>query len=249
MTANKERPLEGKTALITGATGLLGAAIAERFHSEGVKVILNYFRDDKRAEQFKRFGEIYKADINDVHQFEKMIGYVRGKYGRLDILINNYGPILYKDMMEIETTDFQRIMLENIMPVFNGCRLAGGMMKEQEGQGRIINIAAAGAEELKPKKKTMPYFIGKNAVIMLTRSFAQEYAPYGITVNAVSPGIIEGSHDAEAGSINGKFSGDMNMKIESEDIASVICFLCSDEAGSVSGQNINVSYEKSRLTR
>jgi NAD(P)-dependent dehydrogenase (short-subunit alcohol dehydrogenase family) len=241
MLISREKLLAGKIALVTGATGLLGGAIAERLYHEGVNVIHNYCNNDKRAEELKRFGETYKADVNDYLQFEKMIEYVRNKYGHLDILINNYGPILYRDILDIEPSDFQKIILRNIMPVFHGCKLAGNAMMEQGRRGRIINIAAAGADEIKPKKKTVPYFIGKNAVIMLTRSFALEFAPYGITVNAVSPGIIEGLDNPEAGSRSGKFSGNMNERIKPDDISSIICFLCSENAGTISGEDINIS--------
>jgi len=241
MLIRQEELLEGKVALVTGATGLLGSAIAERLYHKGVNVILNYCNNDKRAQELHIFGETYKADVNDYLQFENMIGYVRNKYGHLDILINNYGSILYKDILDIEPGDFQKIILQNIMPVFHGCRLAGNAMMEQGRWGRIINIAAAGADEIKPKKKTTPYFIGKNAVIMLTRSFALEYASYGITVNAVSPGIIEGADNPEAGSRSGKFSGPMNGRIKPDDISSIICFLCSDNAGTISGEDINIS--------
>jgi glucose 1-dehydrogenase len=240
MPINQEKLLAGKVALVTGATGLLGSGIAQRFNNEGADVILNYCNNDKRAAELKQYGEIHKADVNDYPQFENMIEYVQKKYGHLDILVNNYGPIIYKDILDIEPGDFQKIILQNIMPVFHGCRLAGKAMKEQGRQGRIINIAAAGADEIKPKKKTVPYFIGKNAVIMLTRSFALEFAPFGITVNAVSPGIIKGSDNPEAGSRSGIFSGTLNERIKADDISKIICFLCSDNAGTISGEDINV---------
>jgi NAD(P)-dependent dehydrogenase (short-subunit alcohol dehydrogenase family) len=240
MLINQEKLLAGKVALVTGATGLLGSGIVQKLYNEGADVILNYCNNDKRAEELKQFGEIYKADVNDHLQFENMIEYVQKKFGHLDILVNNYGPILYKDILDIEPDDFQKIILQNIMPVFHGCRLAGNAMKKQGRQGRIINIAAAGADEIKPKKKTVPYFIGKNAVIMLTRSFALEFAPFGITVNAVSPGIIKGSDNPEAGSISGIFSGTLNERIKADDISLIICFLCSDNAGTISGEDINI---------
>jgi 3-oxoacyl-[acyl-carrier protein] reductase len=241
MLISREKLLEGRVALVTGATGLLGSAIAEKLYNEGASVVLNYCNNDLRAEGLKQFGETYKADVNNYLQFKKMIEYIRNRYGYLDILINNYGPILYKDILSIDPDDFQKIILQNIMPVFHGCRLAGSAMMEQGRRGRIINIAAAGADEIKSKKKTAPYFIGKNAVIMLTRSFALEFAGYGITVNAVSPGIIEGADNPEAGSISGKFSDNMDERIKPDDISSIICFLCSDNAGTISGEDINIS--------
>jgi NAD(P)-dependent dehydrogenase (short-subunit alcohol dehydrogenase family) len=240
MLINQEKLLAGKVALVTGATGLLGNGIVQKLYNEGADVILNYCNNDKRAAELKQYGEIHKADVNDYLQFENMIEYVQKKYGHLDILINNYGPIIYKDILDIEPDDFQKIILQNIMPVFHGCRLAGKAMREQGRQGRIINIAAAGSDEIKPKKKTVPYFIGKNAVIMLTRSFALEFAPFGITVNAVSPGIIEGSDNPEAGSRSGIFSGTLNERIKADDISLIICFLCSDNAGAISGEDINI---------
>lgn len=217
---------------------MLGSAIAEAFHNAGAKVVLNYFNDKNRADSLSSLGELYRADINEYDQFQKMIEHVKRAYGHIDILVNNYGPILYKDLLDLEKEEFERITVQNIIPVFNGCRIAGKAMIEQETGGTIINIAAAGADEIKPKKKTVPYFIGKNAVVMLTRSFAREFAPYGITVNAVSPGILEGSVNPEAGSISGSFSGNMSGRIAPEKIAGLILFLSSEDARHITGQNI-----------
>jgi NAD(P)-dependent dehydrogenase (short-subunit alcohol dehydrogenase family) len=241
MPGSQASLLEGKVALITGGTGLLGNAIAGGLFNAGAKVILNYFHDGKRAESLSRIGEIYKADVNDSSQFEKMIEYVKLNYGQIDILINNYGPILYKNIINLEKEEFQRIALQNMLPVFNGCRSAGKAMIEQGFGGRIINIAAAGADEIKPKKKTVPYFIGKNAVIMLTRTFAREFAPFGITVNAVSPGIIKGAKNPEEGSISGNFKEPIGERISPDKITSLILFLCSDEAGQITGENITIA--------
>lgn len=232
--------IKDRVALITGATGLLGSAIAADLRKSGVKVILNYFHNDSKAQSFSETGEPYKADINDQNQFFRMMEDIRKRYGRLDILVNNFGPIIYKALMEIPSEDFQAVLLSNIMPVFNGSRFAGKIMMEQGGGGRIINIAAAGADEIRAKRKTTPYFIGKNAVVMLTKSFALEFAPYGITVNSVSPGIIAGAVNPEEGSMNGCFSEPMKERVSPGEVAAAVAFLCSDEARHITGENITV---------
>jgi 3-oxoacyl-[acyl-carrier protein] reductase len=233
------KSLEGRIALVTAGTGLIGSEIVKLFASEGAKVIFTYHSNETHASSLTEYGTKYKIDLNNYDQIERMIYTLSEKYKRLDILVNNYGPILYKKFMNLNHEEFALQIQQNLYTTFFICQYAAEIMKKQKF-GRIVNVAAAGAEQIKPKMLTLPYYIAKNGVVMLSKSFAREYAAYGLTVNTVSPGLLKNVEDAGKGSKTGTFKIPAGRKGDAAEVARVVLFLIQSEARYINGENINI---------
>ncbi len=238
MKKNKHQ-LENKVALVTAGTGLIGSAIVKLLHKRGVKTYFTYYSNSQKAEELAYAGTPVRLDLNDLDALQNTFSSIIEKESSLDILVNCYGPIIYKSLTSLSSVEAIGQIQQNILPVLFACQHAGKAMKEK-GWGRIVNIAAAGAEKIEPKKLTAPYYISKNGVVMLTKSFAREYAESGITVNSVSPGIMQGAPYAERGAISGAFHIPAGRKGDAEDVARVVLFLIEPESDYITGENINV---------
>lgn len=231
--------LKNKTALVTAGTSPLGSAIVRALAREGAKVAFTYFNNIKEARNLEKHGTAIQADLKDSNRLEIVLSGIIKQAGPINILVNNFGPIKYMNLRELDIADFKSQLEENLLPLFFLCQHVGRMMSDAGG-GRIINIAAAGAGEIQPKKKTVPYHIAKNGVVMLSKSFAREFANNNVTVNSVSPGILGTATDAEEGSVIGKFDIPAGKKGTPGDIANVVVFLAQPASGYITGQNIDV---------
>lgn len=238
------KPLTDKVALVTGSSRGIGRAIALRLGSVGAKVIVNYLNNRKAAEgvvrEIREKGGTAIAIQGDVTKVKDVEGLVEGalkEFGKIDILINNVGPILYKTLSEITPDEWRKIIDGNLTSVFYCSRVALKGMREK-GWGRIVNIAYAGAQFINAKESIVPYAIAKTGVLILTKSMAKEEARYGITVNCISPGIIaNGAHHNKT--LEEKIPvGRMGTP---QEVAGVVSFLVSDEAGYITGADIVVS--------
>lgn len=237
-------PLTGKIALVTGSSRGIGRAIALGLAEEGAKVVVNYLLNRDLAEGVVReinerggMAIAIQGDVTRVKDVEELVERALKEFGKIDILINNVGPILYKALSEITPDEWSKIIDGNLTSVFYCSRVALKGMREK-GWGRIVNTAYAGAQFINAKESIVPYAIAKTGVLILTKSMAKEEARYGITVNCISPGIIEnGSHHNKA--LGEKIPvGRMGTP---EDVARVVSFLVSDEADYITGADIVVS--------
>ncbi|MBN2134669.1 MAG: SDR family oxidoreductase [Acidobacteria bacterium] len=235
----ENQSLKGKVTLVTAGTGLIGSEIVKLFSAEGARVVFSYHSNESKAQELSSYGKPYKVDLNNIDNLHEMLYHVYDNEGALDILVNNYGPILYRSLAGMQREEFITQVQQNLYPTFFACKYATDIMTEK-GRGRIINIAAAGAGEIRPKSLTVPYYIAKNAVVMVTKSFAHEYADSGITVNAVSPGILKNVQDAEKGSKKGIFEIPAGRKGEPYEVARVVLFLAQDESAYITGENIDI---------
>jgi len=238
------KPLTGKVAMVTGSSRGIGRAIALRLAGEGAKMVVNYLLNRDLAEgvvrEIREKGGRATAIQGDVTKVKDVEGLVEGalkEFGRIDILINNVGPILYKRLSDITPEEWHRVIDGNLTSVFYCSRVALKGMREK-GWGRIVNTAYAGAQFINAKESIVPYAIAKTGVLLLTKSMAREEARYGITVNCISPGIIEnGAHPNKA--LEEKIPvGRMGTP---QEVAGVVSFLVSDEAGYITGGDIVVS--------
>ena len=241
--------LKGRTALVTGASRGLGAAIALELAARGAKVAVNYFANRDRAEQLcaqikQQGGEAaaFYADVRLEADIEKMIRAVEETYQQIDIaVINATGP---QPFLTIEQQTWERYLdqLEFFVksPLLILQRLVAGM--KSRGYGRIIQIGSEVFELGNPM--FAHYVAAKAAQLGQTRSWARELGPTGITVNLVAPGWIpterhQGSTQAEIHSYTEKVP--MKHMGTPEDVANTVAFLASDAGRFITGQKISVN--------
>jgi 3-oxoacyl-[acyl-carrier protein] reductase len=159
---------------------------------------------------------------------------VEEKFGKIDILVNNVGPILVKSWEKVKSSEWDYILHSNLMSALYCLKAVLPGMRQRKW-GRIINLGYSRAEQLVAFSKIAPYAIAKTGLLILTRSVAASEASTGITVNMVSPGLMEGGILPKSKSVPrgrlGKF----------EDISSAVLFLVSDEADFISGTNLVVA--------
>ena len=183
-----------KTALITGGTKGIGKAIALKFLQRGYEVILNYFCDFDCAQSTqKEFNDLgfnpvlVCADVSDEQSVKNMFDEVLSRYGKIDVLVNNAGVSLVKQIQDTSLEDFEKLIGVNVRGVYLCCREAVGGMIANEG-GCIINIASIWGEVGASCESV--YSASKGAVIAFTKALAKELAPSLVRVNCVSPGVI-----------------------------------------------------------
>lgn len=192
--------LDGKTALVTGASSGLGVAFARGLARAGANVVVTARRQDRieaTAAMLREFGvrsTAIPADITDEAQFESLFARAVAEYGRLDILVNNAG---YTDRSGLrhDLGSFKRmrsIIELDLLATINGCRLAARQMLEQGTGGSIINVSSI-LGRVGSEFRAASYHAAKGGVDALTRVLALEYAREGIRVNAIAPSYFDGT--------------------------------------------------------
>jgi 3-oxoacyl-[acyl-carrier protein] reductase len=245
--------LQGKTALVTGASRGIGRAIALRLAREGAAVGINYQNRADRAEslaaQIQKEGGralVLQADVADAAAVRAMAGGVERELGPVDILVNNAGVVRRGDLADFDYSQMDGMRRINVDGVVNVTRSVVDGMKQRRF-GRIVNIASVAAHGTSIEGTTF-YAATKAAVITLTRRFALELGPHGITVNAVAPGFIltelvaEGRTPEQVKATTDFISArSMVRRVgQPEDIAAAVAFLVSTEAGFVTAQVLSV---------
>jgi len=241
--------LAGRTALVTGGSRGLGRAIALRLAGMGAAVAVNYRAQAAAAEAVVREIEAHggralavQADIADAAQVREMAARVTSALGAVDILVNNAG-ISYRgdlgDADDAQIEEMRRINVDGLIAVTRA--LVDGM--KARGFGRIVNVASIAALGTAMAGTTF-YAATKAAVVVLTRRFALELGPHGITVNAIAPGFVL-TDMAAAGRTEADFAAiaarTMVRRIgRPEDIASAVAFLVSPESGFLTAQVLTV---------
>lgn len=236
--------LDGKSAIVTGAAQGIGKAIAQRLADDGAHVVLADLNEDgaKQAAADIGHGAVGVAcDVSDPASVEAMIeGAARD--GAPDILVNNAAIVPFIAWDDVDLDHWRKIVDVNLTSVFLTCRKATDMMRAADRKGTIVNIASntffAGTPNM------AAYVAAKGGVIGFTRALATEVGKYGINVNALTPGLTE-SDGVKASPHNEAF-GFVEMlqampgKGQPKDIASVVSFLCSQDASWMTGQTVNV---------
>jgi 3-oxoacyl-[acyl-carrier protein] reductase len=236
-----------KVALITGGARGIGRAIALQLSVSGWRVAVSYRTSHEEARTLEaevRSGGgkllALAGDVSDPATADPLARRVEEEFGRIDALINCAGPFRRVHLLE-ETVEGWRSMFDNnLHPVFYlARRVAPGMIARK--WGRIVNFSMANADQHVGQPYITAHYIAKVGVLILTRSLAKALGPHGITVNALSPGIID------SGSVPLDELSNMVKNIPAgfvgtpRDAASVVTFLLSDDARYVSGTNIHVS--------
>jgi len=236
--------LRGKRALVTGASGGIGGAIASALHGQGAAVTLSGTRVEALQELAKRLGErahIAPVDLADSAAVETLVPESERLMGGLDILINNAGLTRDGLSMRMKDEDFQVVLRVNLEAAFRLSRAAlKGMMRQRFG--RIIGITSIVG--VTGNAGQANYAASKAGLIGMSKALAQEVASRGITVNCVAPGIVESAmteklNEKQREAILGRVPvGRLGSAAE---IASAVVYLASDEAGYVTGQTLHVN--------
>ncbi len=233
--------LEGKVILITGSTKELGKEICLALAEKGASIAIHYFRNRNLAEELeKKIREegkkaaIFQTDLTNPKEVFTLVDRVKEKLGEIDILINNFGPAIYKPWAEVELEEWDYIIRANLYSAFYCSKAVLPGMRRKKW-GRIINIGYNRAEQLVAFPNITPYAIAKTGLLILTRTMARTEAPYKITVNMVSPGLMEKGMKPNSFEIP---SGRLGCF---KDIAEAIIFLISDKADYITGTNLIVA--------
>ena len=242
--------LEGKVALVTGASRGIGKAIALTLAREGARVAVNYVNGALEAnsvvEEIKTNGGkaiSIMADVSQKTQVQKMISHVIKSYGRLDILVNNAGILIPTNLMDTSEEEWDRVMEVNLKGPFLCTQEVAKQMIKQK-YGKIINISSISGLGCAPTGEGA-YGCAKAGLIMLNSVAAQDLGPFGINVNAIAPGWIQtdmtkGKSKGIADEINKRKTALAAMRRigDPRDIANVALFLASDDSNFISGQLI-----------
>ena len=239
--------LDGKVALVTGASRGIGRAIALKLAAEGARVAINYAGNTAKAEEVKAEIEknggqaiLVQADVADSAAVEAMVNATVEAFGQIDILVNNAGITRDGLMMRMKDEDFDAVINTNLKGVFYCTKLVSKLMMKKRS-GRIINMASVVG--LMGNAGQTNYAAAKAGVIGFSKSAAKELAARGITVNMVAPGFIDTdmtaamTDKAKEMTLTGI---PLNRMGTPEDVANAVAFLVSDNASYITGQVINV---------
>ncbi|MGG3019909.1 3-oxoacyl-[acyl-carrier-protein] reductase [Geobacillus stearothermophilus] len=239
--------LEGKIALVTGASRGIGRAVALELARQGANVVVNYAGSEAKAnevvEMIRSLGReaiAVQADVARAEEVERLVKTALDQFGRLDILVNNAGITRDNLLMRMKEEEWDAVINTNLKGVFLCTKAVTRPMMKQRG-GRIINIASVVGGIGNPGQAN--YVAAKAGVIGLTKTAARELASRNITVNAVAPGFIT-TDMTEA--LSEELKGEMLKQIplarfgEPDDVARVVAFLASDAAGYMTGQTLHV---------
>jgi len=236
--------LTGRKALVTGATGGLGEAIARALHAQGAIVGLHGTREEKLKELAAELGDrvfIFPANLSDREAVKALGQKAEEELGGVDILVNNAGITRDGLFVRMSDEDWDAVLNVNLTSVFNLTReLTHPMMRRRNG--RIINITSIVGVTGNPGQAN--YCASKAGLIGFSKSLAQEIASRNVTVNCIAPGFIE---SAMTDKLNDKQKETIMANIPMKrmgvgaDIAAAVVYLASDQAGYVTGQTLHVN--------
>lgn len=239
--------LDGKAALVTGASRGIGRAIALRLASEGAKVAINFAGNQKAAEEVKseieaNGGEaiLVQANVADPAAVEAMFAKVVEAFGTVDILVNNAGITRDGLLLRMKDEDFEAVIDTNLKGVFY-CTKAAAKLMMKKRSGRIVNMSSVIG--LIGNAGQTNYAASKAGVLGFSKSAAKELAARGITVNMVAPGFIDTDMTAVlADKVKEAMVKEIPLRRmgRPEDVANAVLFLVSDCSSYITGQVINV---------
>jgi 3-oxoacyl-[acyl-carrier protein] reductase len=240
------RPLEGKTALVTGAGTGIGRAIAHAFGAAGATVMLAGRRREplesvrQEVETAGGMAHVHVADVSEQPQAAGLVDAAAKTLGRLDILVNNAGRTYDQLILRMKWDELEKTLATNLQSMFYTCAAAGKIMLGQRS-GSIINVTSVVA--LTGNAGQSAYVASKAGVIGLTKSLAQEFGSRSIRVNAIAPGFIETEMTA---SLTDELKAQYLSRVPlrrfgaADEVARVAVFLGSDAAAYMTGQTLAV---------
>jgi 3alpha(or 20beta)-hydroxysteroid dehydrogenase len=237
--------LQDKVAIVTGGARGMGEATSRIFAAEGAHVIILDVLDregEKLAGELGDGAEFQHHDVSDEKSWCSVVANARRKWGRIDVLVNNAGVLLFRTLIDTEKSEFEKVLNINLVGTFLGIKSVAPLMIDQK-KGSIINISSV--DGMKGSNSLGAYAASKWGVRGLTKVAAMELGFYGIRVNSIHPGGINtamgnptGSPVAEA---NRYYSGQPIQRIGApEEVARTTLFLASDDASYICGAEIVV---------
>jgi len=242
--------LRGKTAVVTGASKGIGAAIAKQLAAEGARVVVNYATSRQGAEtivaQIKESGGeaiAVRGSVADEADIEQLFAETKKTFGQLDILVNNAGVYAFSPLEQVTADHYKRQYDTNELGLLLATKAA--LPHFPSNGGSVVNISSV-VSTLAPAAASV-YSSTKGAVDTITKSLAKELGPRNIRVNAVNPGFVITEGTQSAGFANSDFEKQaiaqtpLGRAGKPEDIAAPVAFLASDDARWITGETIFVS--------
>jgi 3-oxoacyl-[acyl-carrier protein] reductase len=243
--------LNGKVALVTGASSGIGRATAEILAANGARVAINFHRNEAgaAAARTKIVSEgssavVLQADVTRAAEVQSLVDQTVAEFGPIDILVNNAGSLIERlKILELTEERWDEVIDLNLKSAFLCCQAVAGSMMERK-TGAIINVSSI-AGRTGGALGSIHYSAAKGGLITFTKGLAKELGPYGVRVNAVSPGVIDTPYHEQ-------FSSSEMMKTYASqiplgrvgtppEVAKVICFLASDAASYLAGETIEIN--------
>jgi NAD(P)-dependent dehydrogenase (short-subunit alcohol dehydrogenase family) len=232
--------LTGRTALVTGSARGVGRALALALAEAGASVAVHYHTSEAAAaataEEATAAGApattAVQGDVTDPESVDGIFEAVESDLGDVDVLVNNVGDFAPRHWADIDWETWNRVLDTNFNGTYLCSKRALPAMRRQEW-GRIVNVGYAGTEKALVYPKNFPYFVAKTGVLMFTRMLAADTRDDGITVNAVSPYVVENSDEFPDEAPRGRWA-------TYEDIAQAALFFCDEGSGYISGENVEV---------
>lgn len=243
--------MKSRVAMITGASVGIGRAVALKMANSGYDLVLL----DINAENLARLKEEMSkysvdtlfsvCDVSNEKEVEKVVEKANERFGKIDILVNNAAVWrMFEPFTEIETETWERFLSVNVMSVVYCTRAVLPKMIEN-GYGRIVNVASVAG--VYGNANMTPYSATKGAVISMTKALAKEVASKGITVNSVSPGSVSDSGDPDIDHFTPTELSYIGRTGTDAENAELICFLASEKASYIVGQNIQIDGGRRKL--
>ncbi|MDD4601277.1 3-oxoacyl-[acyl-carrier-protein] reductase [bioreactor metagenome] len=239
--------LDGKVAIVTGASRGIGRSVALELAKAGAKIVVNYAGNAAAAENVKdaivaNGGQaiVVQADVSDVAAVDNLVKQALDVFGRIDILINNAGITRDSLLMRMKEADWDDVVNTNLKGVYSCTKAVSKVMMKQRN-GNIVNMTSVVG--LMGNAGQSNYAAAKAGVIGFTKSMAKELAPRGITVNAIAPGFISTDMTAV---LSDQVKADLTQKIplgrlgDPDDVAKAVLFFVSGSANYITGQTLNV---------
>lgn len=240
----KENMLTGKTVLVTGASRGIGKAIALKLAKEGADVVINYIHNGEAArqvqEEISKIGQnayLFRCNISNRSELEKMVDFAIKKMGKIDILINNAGVVRYNTITQMSQKDWNDVIDTNLSGMFHLCQLVSPYMIEQN-YGKIVNLSSLAAVKNLPA--SYGYTASKAGVSAFTRVLGAELIDNNISVNAIAPGIIITDMLETLGDSTEAYKQQVPAKriCEADEVAELAYYLCQDISRYIVGQTI-----------
>jgi len=232
--------LTDRTALVTGAATGLGRALALSLAECGASVAVHYHSSDAAAsvtaadarEAGAPDAAPVQGDVTNPEGVDAIFDAAEAELGTVDVLVNNVGDFAPAHWEAIDFETWNRVLHTNLTGTYLCSKRALDGMRAQQW-GRIVNIGYASAEQGLVSAKNFPYFAAKQGVLMFTRMLAADTQDDGITVNAVSPYVVETSDEFPADAPRGRWAA-------TDDIAQAVRFFCDEDSDYISGENVEV---------
>lgn len=229
-------------ALVTGSAKGAGKAMLLALANDGYDVAVHYRSSRSEAEAVAERAAaagaataVLQADVRDEAQARRLVDEAHAAFGRLDVLINNVGDYHHGPLSELTGAVWRDMLASNLDSTFYTCQQATQYLTAAPGGGRIVNIGYAGAEQVRARPSIVAYGIAKTGVVLYSKALARQLAALGVTVNVVSPGVLENSVSQPVEEIP------MGRLGRLDELVSAVRYLLSAEAAYVTGVTIEVA--------